>query len=70
MERQPSTLSYWLSLICTILMLISRIFTALAITLPRMGPPDGNVISYLSFFHGAVLFFTLAIASWCRTTKS
>ena len=46
-------------------------FAALNIILPRTGLPGGNPISYLSFFHGAALFFfLLAIASWCRTAKS
>jgi hypothetical protein len=36
---------------------------------PHMGAPGGNAISYLSFFHGAALFFLVAIASWCRTAK-
>jgi hypothetical protein len=35
-----------------------------------MGFSTGLVISYTSFFHGAALFFLLAIASWCRTAKS
>jgi hypothetical protein len=70
MEKQLSVLSYWLGLICTVLALIFRIFTALNINLPRMGQPGGTAISYLTFFHGAALFFLLAIASWCRTAKS
>jgi hypothetical protein len=43
---------------------------AMNIIPPRMGLPGGNAISYSSFFHGAALFFLLAIASWCRTAKS
>jgi len=70
MEKQLSVLGYWLGLICTVLALIFRMFTALNLNLPRMGAPGGNTISYLSFFHGAALFFLLAIASWCRTAKS
>jgi len=70
MEKQLSALGYWLGLICTALALIFRIFTALNINLPRMGTPGGIALSYLSFFHGAALFFLLAIASWCRTAKS
>jgi drug/metabolite transporter (DMT)-like permease len=70
MEKQLSALGYWLGLICTVLALIFRMFTALNISLPRMGAPGGPAISYLSFFHGAALFFLLAIASWCRTAKS
>jgi drug/metabolite transporter (DMT)-like permease len=69
MEKQLSALGYWLGLICTVLALIFRMFAVFNVTLPRMGPPGGNAISYLSFFHGAALFFLLAIASWCRTAK-
>ena len=70
MEKQLSAIGYWLGLTCTVLALIFRMFSALNIFPFRMGPPGGNAISYLSFFHGAALFFLLAIASWCRTTKS
>ncbi len=70
MEKQLSALGYWLGLICTVLALIFRMFTALNMIPPLMGAPGGNAISYYSFLHGAVLFFLLAIASWCRTAKS
>jgi hypothetical protein len=69
-EKQLSTLGYWLGLICTLLALIFRTFTAFNIIPPHVGAPGGMGISYLSFFHGAALFFLLAIASWCRTAKS
>jgi hypothetical protein len=70
MEKQLSALGYWLGLICTVFALICRMFIALDVFLPRIGVPGGIAVSYLSFFHGAVLFFLLAIASWCRTAKS
>ena len=70
MEKQLSAIGYWLGLICTVLALIFRMLTALKIVPPFMGVPGGSAISYLSFFHGAALFFLLAIASWCRTAKS
>jgi hypothetical protein len=70
MEKQLSALGYWLGLISTVLALILRALTALNITPPQMGAPGGRAISYLSFLHGAVLFFVLAIASWCRSPKS
>jgi hypothetical protein len=70
MEKQLSALGYWLGLICTVLALIFRGCLAINIIPPHMGPPGGSAVSYLSFFHGAVLFFLLAIASWCRTAKS
>ena len=70
MEKQLSVLGYWLGLICTVLALIFRMLTVLKMTPPFLGVPGGSAISYLSFFHGAVLFFVLAIASWCRAAKS
>jgi hypothetical protein len=36
---------------------------------PQMGISGGNGIGYLSFLHGAGLFFLLSIASWSRTPK-
>lgn len=70
MEKQLSAIGYWLGLICMVFALLFRLFTALNIFAFRMGPPGGNAISYMSFFHGAALFFLLAIASWCRAAKS
>ncbi len=70
MEKQLSALGYWLGLICTFLALIFRMLTSLNIFLPHMGAPGGIAISYVSFLHGAALFFLLTIASWCRTAKS
>jgi hypothetical protein len=70
MEKQLSAIGYWLGVICTVLALIFRLLDALKIFPPHMGAPGGNAISYMSFLHGAALFFLLAIASWCRTEKS
>ena len=70
MEKQLSVLGYWLGLICTVLALIFRMFTAFKMNPPFLGLPGGSAISYLSFLHGAVLFFLLTIASWCRTVRS
>ena len=47
-----------------------RMLTARKMTPPFLGVPGGSAISDLSFLHGAVLFFVLAIASSCRTAKS
>ncbi len=72
MEKQLSVLGYWLGLICTILALIFRLIGAANMVPPHLGS-SGNpsyAISYISFFHGAALFFLLSIASWCRTAKS
>ncbi|HXN27601.1 MAG TPA: hypothetical protein VN902_10795 [Candidatus Acidoferrales bacterium] len=70
MEKQFSALGYWLGLICTVLALILRVVNAVNLIPPHLGAAGGNAISYLSFFHGAALFFLLAIASWCRIPKS
>lgn len=70
MEKQLAALGYWLGLISTVLALIFRGLTALKMVPPFLGVPGGNAISYLSFFHGAGLFFLLSIASWCRSAKS
>jgi hypothetical protein len=70
MEKYLSIAGYWLGLICTGLALIFRIIIALDMNPPRIGAPTGLAISYVSFIHGAALFFLLAIASWCRTAKS
>jgi hypothetical protein len=35
-----------------------------------MGATGGIGLSYLTFFHGAALFFLLSIASWCQSAKS
>jgi drug/metabolite transporter (DMT)-like permease len=70
MEKHLSALGYWLGLICTVLALMLRMFVALNIALPRMGTTGGNGLSYLTFLHGAALFFLLSIASWSRTGKS
>ena len=70
MEKQLSTIAYWLGLICTVLALIFRIFVAFGINLPYLGANDGIGISSTSFFHGAALFFLLTIATWCQMAKS
>jgi len=69
MEKPIELLAYWLGIICTVLALIFRMFTALNMIPPFMGLPGSTAISYMSFVHGAVLFFMLTIASWCRTAK-
>lgn len=70
MEKHLSVVGYWLGLICTVVALICRIFIAFNVTPLRIGANGGIAISYISFFHGAALFFLLAIASSCRTAKS
>lgn len=70
MEKQLSVIGYWLGLICTALALVFRLLTAMNKIPPFLGAPGGNAISYLSFLHGAVLFFVLSIASGYRVPKS
>ncbi|MFY9801624.1 MAG: hypothetical protein WA211_01265 [Candidatus Acidiferrales bacterium] len=70
MEKQLSALGYWLGVICTALALIFRALTVINMIPPHMGLPGGNALSYMSFLHGAVLFFLLAIASGFRSAKS
>jgi drug/metabolite transporter (DMT)-like permease len=70
MEKQLSMIGYWLGVISLVLALIFRAFTAMNMIPPHMGAPDGSALSYMSFLHGAALFFLLAIASWRRTAKS
>jgi hypothetical protein len=70
MEKQISVIGYWLGLICTALAVIFRVFVALGVSLPQLGTNGGIAISYVRFLHGAVVFFLLPIASWCRTAKS
>jgi len=69
MEKQLSVVGYWIGLVCTVLALIFRLFYFLNFIPPHMGPPGGNGVSYMTFVHGAGLFFVLSIASWCRTAK-
>jgi len=70
MEKQLSAIGYWLGLICTVLALIFRLVDALHKNFLYIRATGGSTIDYVAFFHGAALFFLLAIASWCRTAKS
>ncbi|MDP9338980.1 MAG: hypothetical protein M3P45_08940 [Acidobacteriota bacterium] len=70
MEKHLAALGYWLGLICTAVALIFRLLIALNVFAPRIGLGGGIGLSYLTFFHGAGLFFLLSIASWCRAAKS
>ena len=66
MEKQLSVLGYWLGVICLVLAVIFRICIAFSVDAPRLGSATGLSVSYVSFFHGAALFFLLSIASWCQ----
>jgi hypothetical protein len=70
MGKQLSLVGYWLGLICTALAFILRTLTALKMLPAPWGVPGGTAISYMSFLHGAALFFLLTIASWGRSAKS
>lgn len=70
MEKYISVTAYWLGLVCAILALISRVLLAFDTAPLRVGAAEGLALSYISFFHGACLFFLLSIASWCRTSKT
>jgi hypothetical protein len=70
MEKYLFLAGYWLGVISLCLALIFRVLIAFAVTPPYIGSSGGLAISYVSFLHGTVVFFLLAIASWCRTAKS
>ena len=67
MEKQLAAVGYWLGLACSVLALVFRMMTAFHVNAPHIGSSSGVPIDSLSFFHGATMFFLLAIASWCRT---
>ncbi len=70
MEKQLFKVGYWLGLICTIFALVIRLLNLFNISAAHIGTYPGLSVSYLGFTRAAVLFFLLAIASWCGTTKS
>ena len=72
MEKQLSTVAYWIAIVSTVLALITRLLAALGIFVLPVSP--GKVpISYRSFLDGAMLFFIMAIASsviaWVKAQK-
>jgi hypothetical protein len=70
MEKQLSVVGYWLGLLCAAVALLFRILNAFSINPLHISGAGGNAIGYISFLHGAELFFLLSIASWCRTAKA
>jgi hypothetical protein len=62
-EKQISLYSYWLGLLSVVIALILRGLAAIGVSMPLVGQPGGNAISYNSFLHGAVLFLLLSVAS-------
>jgi hypothetical protein len=74
MEKQLSTVAYWIGVISTVLALITRLLAVIGV---RVFPAvtEGKIpISYRSFLDGAMLFFVMAIASsvamWIKQQKS
>lgn len=73
MERKLSTPAYWIAIVSTVVALITRLLAAMGIFVSPMTP--GKIpISYMSFLHGAILFFIMAIASsviaWSKAQKA
>lgn len=69
MEKHILTWSYWLGLVCTVIALVLRIWTALGLSLKQ-----GQNIWNMSFYKGALLFFLITVAtasySWARSQGS
>ena len=62
MEKQLSTIAYWIGVLSTVVALITRLLAAVGVFVFTSTP--GKVpISYRSFLDGAMLFFVMAIAS-------
>ena len=73
MEKQLSSLAYWIGLLSTIIALITRALAAIGVFVFPV--TEGKVpISYRSFLDGAMLFFLMAIASsvamWAKSQRS
>lgn len=74
MEKHILSWSYWLGLLCTVIAFVLRLFSALRIWVPTALVKQGNAIGYDTFFHGAILFFLIALATasyiWAHSQKS
>jgi len=76
LEKQLSMAAYWTGIVSTVLALILRGLAVLGIFVLPSGPLAGSKIpiSYRTFLEGAILFFTMAIAStviaWAKTQKA
>jgi hypothetical protein len=73
LEKQLSTAAYWIAIVSTVVALITRLLAAAGIFV--MSSSQGRIpISYRSFLDGAMLFFTMAIASsviaWVKAQKT
>jgi hypothetical protein len=74
LEKQLATAAYWIGLVSTVLALITRGLTVLGIFVFPVSTTGKIPISYRSFLDGAILFFTMAIASsvivWAKAQKA
>ena len=74
MEKQISTAAYWIGVVSAVLALITRGLTVLGVFVFPVSSPRRVPISYRSFLDGAILFFTMAIASsfiaWAKAQKT
>jgi hypothetical protein len=74
MEKQLSTVAYWIGVISTVLALITRLLAVMGVFALPDATLGKNPISYRSFLDGAMLFFVMAIASsvamWVKQQKS
>jgi hypothetical protein len=62
MEKLIVTGSYWLGLLTSLSAVVLR-FLAFFGLVPMTIVPAGHTLWYMTFFHGAVLFFLVAIAT-------
>jgi hypothetical protein len=75
LEKQLSIAAYWIAIVSTVLALILRGLAVLGIfVFPSVSMAGGKIpVSYRTFLEGAILFFTMAIASslitWARGQK-
>ena len=74
MEKQISTVAYWIGVVSTILALITRLLAMIGIFVSNTAPSGKIPISYRSFLDRAILFFMMAIAGsaamWVKQQKS
>jgi len=76
LEKQLSMAAYWIGIVSTVLALILRGLAVLGVFIfPSVPLAGGKIpVSYHTFLEGAVLFFTMAIAStviaWAKAQKA
>lgn len=62
MEKQITTISYWLGLASSLIALVLRALNIVGILAPHE-VQQGRTLWYMSFYKGALLFFLIAIAT-------